>query len=190
MIYNEDARTPDSELIQLSLGSEGDWIWGETKGCRFKDFFQECPLDAGMDPCILTTIWIIKKRILSIYKTRELAFFCFLDSKFATAMRNRNEDILGHVYAFLMGFDVGEVDKYILMMQAQEAQLDRLSDVLDRVNPLVLPALRNPEAVICSGRPDFVTDPLGYEVYNVMYTFWKITEVLPGLEAWLDQRYG
>jgi hypothetical protein len=143
-----------------------------------------------MEPCILTTIWVIKKRILSIYKTRELAFFCFLDSKFATAMRKRNEDILGHVYAFLMGFDVGEVDNHTLMMQAQEAQLNRLSDVLDRINPLVLPALRNPDAVLYSGRPDVLTDQLGHEVYNVMNTFWKITEVLPGLNEWLDQRYG
>lgn len=176
--------------------AEGDFIYPCEQNCRFNNFLQECP-DLVNEECVsfLVVIWLIKKRLLCTIVSRDKAFRTFLATERGQRLDTKNRDVCFHIHSFLVGQGDDEgLEGMRAWLENQDRQLDELSDRIDAVNPILIPAFADPMAVL--GRPMPAWDPDGgalrgeAQVWCILSDCHRYLDCLPGLVDWIAQRYG
>jgi hypothetical protein len=186
-----------SEPEGAAGSKEGDWIYPREKNCRFNNIYEDVPAIGEVVDCyLLVVVWLIKKRILSIYVCREEAFSIFLYETNCYSKYLGENEIVGHtIRKFLTGYGVGKNDEYIAFMHEQERQLNQLADRIDEINPMALRTLRQADltrliSTMLPPTPD-PSDPNMdlNEAYAVANDSNELLQGIPGVDEWLTNRY-
>jgi len=175
----------------------GDWIYPREHNCRFKNFFDECtgvdPNDIG--PLFLAAVWLIKRKLLCAMVSAEHAYACFLNTDSAQEGSIQQEHTI-RVFEYLLGFDITGPTAFRDMVERQDAELNRISDIIDSKNRDVLPSFLAEPRQCDQLLYRYPPGPSGTEQYD-RYVAWGISHnasktlaVLPGLQKWIKRRYG
>ena len=135
-------------------------------------------------------IWLVKKRLLTKAFTKEKAFQCFLATTGRNSLFERNVNVSFHILSFLHEYDLDNQDDYSAFLMSQDKQLDELSDHIDALNPNLLPNFANARGILVQPAPAHNEMKYGMgQVWGILNDCHKHLNMLPGLEAWLEQHY-
>ena len=184
----------DPSLLTLyERTNQGDWIYPREQGCRFNNFFEECPniIPEFCDVKLLVVIWLVKKRLLCMAIARDKAFQCFVATSSGGSLVERNHDVGYHILSFLIDYDFDDPAEYGPWLDVQNAQLDELSDRIDIINPDLLPNFANAREILSQPTPALYELNYGMgQVWGLLNDCHKHLDTLPGLENWIAHRYG
>jgi hypothetical protein len=137
-----DAEQNMEELVRRHIEShEGEWIFPSEKDCRFLDIFEQRSNanDYSLPIHILVPLLLIKLRLVATYDSIKKA----IEVVFETTGGQRIQVVRDRVTDMLM-----ERSLQNLNIDAQREQIDHLMEVIDMVNPAVLPTMVDPDPLM------------------------------------------
>ena len=147
------------------------------------DIFQECP-DVNtqyIDLALLVALACIKMRLIAAYKASTKSVEQFQSSA--------GGEMLSAVHSVVSENVLGDA-KFTAKMQAQQAQLNQLLDLIHQHNPTMLPALVNPGPLNSQPAPDYYSSGSPSECYSILGDSCRVWARIPGALEVLQARFG
>ena len=162
---------------------EGDWLYGHQEDCRFLDIFQECP-DANLkytDIAHLVALACIKMRLVAADKASIKSMEHF--------QLSAGGEALSAVQSIVSENVIGDAD-FRAKMEAQQAQLNRLLDLIHERNASMLPALLNPNPLRSQPSPEYLRSGSPSECHPILNDACRVWARIPGALEVLEGRFG
>ncbi|GAX17186.1 hypothetical protein FisN_10Lh034 [Fistulifera solaris] len=155
---------------------EGEWIYPRNQNCRFRDVFEECANvnDRKAPLAFLVALLIIKCRIVATYD----ATCGSMDLAFGTTSGQRIQEVQSTVKELIL-------DGALVNIQSQRQQVERLLNVIQRRNAIILPAFLNPTPLLAKKWQNAPNEALLVLLHGTG-CFVRV----PGAKAMLEERFG
>ena len=158
---DNDSYEARQETIENS--TEGEWIYPREEGCRYNDFFAECPSAnnkyAGLP--WLVAVCIIKLRLVAAFDEKKKG-----------------------------GVAQNESPEYVRSIESNREQIQKLMDKIDARNPTMLPCILNPEPLKSKGLPGAYSLGSPSEAASYLDDCHRVFVRVPGAEDLLRTRFG
>jgi hypothetical protein len=178
--YLGDAATDDLQRRYIQC-QEGNWVYPREENCRFLDIFQECSRmrEDVMPTAFLVAVLVIKLRLVAAYDATRRS----IDIASETTGGQRIQQVQDVVKDML-------IDDKLVNIESQRQQIERLINVIHRINPSMLPAILNPHPLIRQRRPPLSTPGEPCEALHILLFCMRPQIRVPGAREKLEQRFG
>lgn len=142
---------------------EGEWIYPREVGCRYNDFFAECPSADEKYACLpmLVAVSIVKLRLVAAFDEQKKR-----------------------------GVTLDESFEHIQTIESNRRQIQAVMDRIHANNPAMLPSILNPMPLKSQGLPSFHSPGHPSEAAFVLNDCNRVFARVPGAEELLRARFG
>ncbi|GAX27806.1 hypothetical protein FisN_13Hu087 [Fistulifera solaris] len=177
--HNFDVQT--TLMIRYAAVQKGQWIYPRKTNSRFLDIFQECPdaNDQNVPLGFLLALLAIKCRLLATYDVTCKS----IDLAFATTGGKLIQEVQSEVTKMLF-------NETLMNIESQREQVERLVIMIHRNNPIMLPALLNPEPLVAKQYTWQGNSDGASEVFFLIFHCARCLIRVPGVRAMLEKRFG
>ncbi len=178
------ANTFDQESLEkiLCRSQEGEWIYPRETSSRFDDVFEHNPAlnDPDVHLAFLVAFLFLKVRLIATYDaTCKSVDFALHE----TAHGPRILEVRDAVKDMLTGNMYGDI-------AIQRQQVERLADLIHRINPSMLPSYLNVRRILNQKRPRTQIRGDPSEIYDILNYSNSCFLRIPGAQNMLEERFG